>query len=261
MSPDLLAQQDALAAYIRDPANVAPPPGIEERRLKIYRDLFFNNISAMLGGNFPVLRRIYGDTGWALLMRAFYRDHHSHTPLFTELPRELLRYLETRDAPGDAAWLRELAHYEWIELALQISEATRDDIAHDGAGDLLCERPALSPLAWPLAYAWPVNRIGPDYLPDTAPAEPTLLLLRREPDGTVSFHDLSPLTFRLLQRLDLEPQLSGREQLSALAIEANAGDVDAFVRDGAQMLAQLRREGTVLGTHVQERPMGALVDR
>lgn len=244
----LVAQQDALAAWIRDPDNVAPPPDIEARRLKIYRDLFFNNIAGMLAGNFPVLRRIYGDDGWRTLVRAFYRDHGSRTPLFTELPREFLRYLETRDDPGDKPWLRELAHYEWVELALQISEATREDIAHNADGDLLAGRPLPSPLAWPLAYAWPVNRIGPDYQPEVAPNEPTLLLLRREADGKVSFHGLSPLTWRLLQRLDLEPQLSGREQLAALAAEAGADDIDAFVRDGAAMLAQLHREGTLLGT-------------
>jgi uncharacterized protein len=255
MSPDvastgsaLPAQLDALAAYIRDPANNVPPPGIDESRLKVYRELFFNNIAAMLAGNFPVLRRIFGDAGWPALVRAFYRDHGSRTPLFTELPREFLRYLETRGEDAAMPWLRELAHYEWVELALQISEATRDDIAHDPDGDLLSGRPLPSPLAWPLAYAWPVNRIGPDFQPTTLPDIPTLLLLRREPDGKVSFHGLSPLTYRLLQRLELEPESSGHEQLAALAAEAGATDVDAFLRDGAAMLAQLRREGTLLGT-------------
>src|SRR3546814_1583276 len=89
-------------------------------------------------------------------------------------------------------WLRELAHYEWAELALQISEATREDIVHDARGDLLAGCPLPSPLAWPLAYAWPVHRIGPDHQPLQQPAEPTLLLLRRESDGKVSFHVLSP---------------------------------------------------------------------
>ncbi len=92
----LQQQQDALAAYIRDPDSVAPPPGIEPRRLKIYRELFFNNVSGLLAGNFPVLRSIYGDAGWQTLIRDFYRDHECRTPLFPELPREFLRYLEAR---------------------------------------------------------------------------------------------------------------------------------------------------------------------
>lgn len=248
----LRAQQDALAAHIRDPDRVAPPAGVEERRLKIYRELFFNNVESLLAGNFPVLRRIYGDDGWRALVRAFYRDHDCHTPLFTELAREFLRYLDERvesDAGhDDPPWLRELAHYEWVELALQISEVRPEDIAFDPDGDLLAGRPAVSPLAWPLAYAWPVHRIGPDFQPDTAPDTPTLLMLRREPDGTVSFHALTPLAFRLLQRLEDAPDLSGREHLVALAAEASAPDIGAFVADGAALLASMRTEGTLLGT-------------
>ncbi len=243
------AQQNALGAYVRDPERVAPPAGIEERRLKIYRELFFNNVEGMLAGNFPVIRRIYGDD-WFALLRDFYREHGCQTPLFTELPREFMRYLDAREEQGrgDPLWLRELAHYEWVELALQISDATIQDIPHDPDGDLLQGRPLLSPLAWPLAYAWPVHRISPDFRPDTPPETPTLLMLRREPDGTVSFHALTPLTFRLLQRLDAEPGLCGREQLLALATEAGADEPQLFLGDGAAQLGAYRQEGTILGT-------------
>jgi uncharacterized protein len=253
MDDTLAAQQDAFAAHIRDPDR-APPPGIEQRRLKIYRELFFSNVEGLLAGNFPVLRKLYGDDGWARLIRAFYRDHGCQTPLFTELAREFLRYLDTRadtDAGrDDPPWLRELAHYEWVELALQISEARNDDIAHDPHGDLLDGRPLVSPLAWPLAYVWPVHRIGPDYRPDAPPEAPTLLMLRREPDGTVSFHALTPLAFRLLQRLDEAPELDGRTQLQALAAEAGANDVQAFVDEGIAMLARMRADGTIVGTRL-----------
>lgn len=254
-SGELRVQQDALAAYIRDPEHVAPPDGIEERRLKVYRELFFNNVEGLLAGNFPVIRRIYGPERWRALVRAFYRDHGSRTPLFTEIAREFLRWLES-GAAGDAEpWLCELAHYEWIELALQISEASDADVAlapeaadiGHGQG-LLDGSPALSPLAWPLAYAWPVHRIGPDYRPHAPPAQPTLLLVHREAGGKVGFHVLNPLTYRLLQRLDEAPELSGRAQLEALAAEAQREDVETFVADGAAMLLQWRDKGIVLGT-------------
>jgi uncharacterized protein len=254
MDDTLAAQQDALAAHIRDPERVPPPPGIEERRLKIYRELFFNNVEGMLAGNFPVLRKLYGDDGWSHLIRAFYRDHDCQTPLFTELAREFLRYLDARadtDAGrDDPPWLRELAHYEWVELALQISEARNDETPHDPRGDLLEGRPLVSPLAWPLAYVWPVHRIGPDYRPDAPPETPTLLMLRRESDGTVSFHALTPLSFRLLQRLDETPDLSGQQQLLALAAEAGAVDPAGFLHEGGAMLARMRAEGTILGTRL-----------
>jgi uncharacterized protein len=248
---DFVERHNALGAYVRDPERVAPPPGIEERRLKIYRELFFNNVESLLAGNFPVIRKLYGED-WPVLIRDFYREHGCQTPLFTELPREFMRYLDTRESQGrgDPPWLRELAHYEWVELALQISDATTGDISHDPEGDLLEGRPLLSPLAWPLAYSWPVHRVGPDYQPDEASDAPTFLMLRREADGKVSFHALTPLTFRLLQRLDSEPGLSGREQLIALAAEAGTGDLDGFLADGIAQLAAYRSEGTILGTRL-----------
>ncbi len=245
----LRAQQDALAAYIRDPDQVAPPPGIEQRRLKIYRDLFFNNVSGMLSGNFPVIHRTYGEARWQALMRGFYRDHDSRTPLFTELAREFLRYLDSPAAVAHPPWLRELAHYEWIELALQISEAADADIAHDPDGDLLEGRPALSPLAWLLTYAWPVHQIAPEFLPEVPPQVPTLLLVHREAGGSIRFHELNPLTYRLLQRLDEAPELDCRAQLCALAGEAGRNDLDAFIEEGLAMLANWREAGVVIGTH------------
>ena len=258
-SGELRAQQDALAAYIRDPEHVAPPDGIEAQRLKVYRELFFNNVEGLLAGNFPVIRRIHGPEGWRALVRAFYRDHGSRTPLFTEIAREFLRWLESGAAADAQPWLCELAHYEWIELALQISEASDSDVALtpeaaeiDPSQALLDGSPALSPLAWPLAYAWPVHRIGPEYQPDTPPLLPTLLLVHREPGGKVRFHVLNPLTYRLLQRLDEAPGLSGRAQLEALAAEAQRTDVDAFVADGVAMLLQWRGKGIILGTHAPQ---------
>lgn len=249
-SRDPLATQRALAEHIRDPDNHPAPEGIEPRRLQIYRDLFFNNVQSLLAGNFPVIRRIFDDVTWTTLLRDFYREHPARTPLFPELPREFLHYLDTRaeqDRP-DPAWLRELGHYEWVELALQLHEATPSDLAHDPAGDLLSGRPMLSPLAWPLAYQWPVHQLGPDYLPDTPPAQPTLLLVLRRADGKVDFQALSPLTYRLLERLEAFPALTGRAQLEALAEEASAPDVADFVREGAMMLSELRDDGVLIGT-------------
>jgi len=242
----LREQQLELTGHLRDPHRVAAPAGIEERRLAIYRDLLFNNVASLLGGNFPVIRRTLGETRWLALVRDFYRDHRSQTPLFPEIAREFLRYLESLPRL-DPPFLGELAHYEWVELALQISEARIEDVPHDPAGDLLEGAPVLSPLAWPLAYEWPVHRIGPDFQPSAPPPAPTLLLLRREPDGNVRFSELSPLAWRLMQRLGEEPQLSGHEQLRALAQEAGVPAETDFLAQGRQLLEQMRATGVVLG--------------
>lgn len=248
----LRAQQFQLAAHIRDPAHAPPPPGIEDRRLAIYRDLFYNSLQGLLAGNFPVIRKLLGDDGWHALVRDFYREHRAATPLFPELPREFIQYLQARAEAGrgDPPWLLELAHYEWVELALDLSESSPSDLPHDAQGDLLDGAPVLSPLAWPLAYTWPVHRLSPEFRPNEAPAAATFLLVQRDAAYKVRFNELSPLSFRLLQRLSDEPALSGREQLHALAAEALAPDPDAFITLGHDMLRQFLASGVVLGTRI-----------
>ncbi|TNJ35164.1 DNA-binding domain-containing protein [Arenimonas terrae] len=247
----LRAQQFRLAAHLRDPDGAAPPPGLEDRRLKIYRDLFYNSLQGLLAGNFPVIRKLLGADAWHVLVRDFYREYRCSTPLFPELPREFIQYLQERgDERGDPPWLLELAHYEWVELALDLSEAGLADASFDADGDLLAGVPVLSPLAWPLAYAWPVHRLSPDYQPTAPPGDATFLLVQRDATHKVRFNQLSALTFRLLQRISEFPDLSGGEQLRALAVEAQAADTDAFVAAGREMFKQLHADGVVLGTRI-----------
>ena len=44
MGEPLRDQQLTLSRYLRDPEHNPPPPGIEARRLKVYRELFYNGI-------------------------------------------------------------------------------------------------------------------------------------------------------------------------------------------------------------------------
>lgn len=182
----LRAQQFALSRHLRDPDAAPAPDGIEARRLAIYRDLFYNNLQGLLAGNFPVIRKTLDDDAWHALVRAFYAGHRCRTPLFTEIGREFVRWLEA-EVDEDASlppWLPELAHYEWVELALQISDAAAPDDVASGLGPdpgaaLLSGIPVPSPWAWALAYRWPVHRIGPGHRPAQAPEQPTLILARR----------------------------------------------------------------------------------
>lgn len=245
----LRAQQFQFAAHLRDP-QAPPPPGIEERRLAVYRELFYNSLQSLLWANFPVIRTILAKPQWHDLVRAFYREYRCSTPLFPELAREFIQYLQQRQEHdrGDPPWLLELAHYEWAELALDLSQADPSDTPHDPRGDLLSGVPVPSPLAWPLAYAWPVHRLSPAFLPQAAPEQATFLLVQRDAAGKVHFSELSALTFRLLQRLSEHPDLTGREQLLALAAEAQSSDADLFLAQGRGMFEQLLASAVLLGT-------------
>lgn len=249
--PRLRAQQLALTRHLRDPLAREAPEGWEDRRLAIYRELVFNNLEGLLAANFPVLRAVLGDAEWPALVRAFQRDHACETPLFPEIGRELIAWLDSLETLP-RPFIRELAHYEWVELALQVSDI--GDVAFDpiDAGTdvvsaLLDGVPLVSPLAWPLAYAWPVHRIDVSHQPSAPPAGPTLLLVRRDAQGAVRFSELAPLAYRLLERIAEAPGLTGRQQLSELAREAQHDDVDAFVMAASPLLRQLHDTRVFVG--------------
>jgi hypothetical protein len=236
----------SLARYVRDPQHNAPPPGIEARRLAVYRQLFFGNVESLLSGGFPVIRASLGPEKWRTLIDTFYAQYRCQTPLFTEISGEFVDFLA--EGGGDALdlppWVVELAHYEWVEAALLLSD--RREPAHDPKGDLLEGEPVLSNLAWPLAYQWPVTEIGPDYLPQQAPEQPTLVLARRGADQTVHFSRLAPLAHALLASLQ-ERRCSGRSHLEALA-EAIGAEAETILPQGLALLENLRAQGVVLGT-------------
>ncbi|QEY75755.1 HvfC family RiPP maturation protein [Pseudomonas denitrificans (nom. rej.)] len=242
MAETLREQQLRMTRYIRDPQANEPPPGIEARRLAVYRQLFFGNLQALLAGNFPVLHASLPSEQWQALTEDFYASFHCQTPLFTEVAGEFVEYLEgCSEQPG---WVAELAHYEFIETALLLSDNAEP--AHDPDGDLLEGVPLLSALAAPLAYAWPVSHIGPQHIPLDAPAEPTLLLVRRDTDLKVYFSRLAPLAHALLVSLQ-QWQLTGRQHLKALA-EIAGVEPAAIEGQGVALLGSLKEQGVVLGT-------------
>ena len=232
--------QRQFAAHLRDPQAHAAPTGIEDRRLQIYRELFYNNIEDCLAGAFPVLRAITPDEAWHARVRDFYARHRSESPQFHQIAAEFLRYLEEErgEHPDDPPFLRELAHYEWVELALDVAEESLvepQDIAADG----LDAAPRLSPLAWSLAYEWPVHLISGDFQPQQPPEQPTYVLVWRNRADQVRFMETNAVTARLLQLIEEHPGVAGRELLLQLAAEMGHPQPQAVVEQGAEILRDL----------------------
>lgn len=248
--PDFQALQRDFAAHLRDPQAHPAPPHLEDRRVGVYRELFFNNLESLLAGNFPVIRRLLPDADWRALVRAFMAGWHSHTPLFTEIGREFHRFLEQRAEHGsdDPPFLAELAHYEWVELAVSIDESRIEDVPHDPAGDVVAGVPVLSPLAWPLAYRYPVHRIRDDFQPTAPPDEPTFLIVARNRRDEVAFMGANALTLHLLEAVKANPGRTGLDCLHALAAAMEPAARAALVSAGADMLRALHARDVVLGT-------------
>jgi uncharacterized protein len=249
--PETLQQlQAAFAGHIRNPEKTPPPAGIEDRRMQVYRELFFNNISNLLAGNFPVLRRLYDAPGWARLVRDFYVEHRAQTPLFPEVAAEFIRYVQEQrpDRAGDPPFLQELLHYEWVELALSLDLADLDTIAVNREGNLLEGVPVLSPLAWPLAYKYPVHRISETFRPATPPVEMTHLLVYRNRADDVRFMLMNQVSQLLLALMREQPELTGRQLLMLTAGRIGHPRPEAVIESGGSLLHDLHHRDVVLGT-------------
>lgn len=218
--------QQQLAGFIRSDGASPAPDDIALERQAIYRELFATNIRNLLATTFPVTARVLTSPRWRSLTRDFYRDHVCTTPYFSRVSEAFLEYLRARAndavAHQDPPWLYELAHYEWLELAVDVAaddDGERWNGDHDA--DALdawlsdgCVRPATCARAG--VYHYPVHMIAPDNA-TPAPALTTLLVFRDDSDK-VRFLHTSPFTLALFERLQSNALREPEQQRVAMAV-------------------------------------------
>lgn len=245
----LAALQKRFADHIRDPASNPAPEGVEDRRLAIYRRLFFNNLSSLFAKNFPLVRRVVPDDHWNELIGAFLAEHRATTPLFPEIGREFVRFLaEHAEQHAEWPWLAELAHWQFLNTSVRNDEREPADLAADPAGapsgDLVEGRPLLNPTLQLAAYRWPVHTIRAD----RAAPEPseTVLAVWRNPDDRPARLQINAVTGRLIELLKADPACTGRLALERIADELNHADPAALIDHGRSLLDNLQTRGLIL---------------
>lgn len=238
------------STHIRNPDVNPAPSGIEDRRMEIYRDLFYQNIEGFISSAFPVLRSISTDDYWQSLVRDFMVHYRAKSPFFLQVAQEFLIYLEhfrgSQNCPEDFPFMLELAHYEWVELALDVAESDAWI-----AKDWPCEkvefcRITISPLAWCLSYKYPVHLIGPNYIPQQPTEQPTQLLVYRNSDDAVGFMEINAVSAHLLQTIQGNPEMSLLDCLELLAERLSVTYNENFVDHAIALLRQLHRLDIIL---------------
>jgi hypothetical protein len=250
--PAFKKHQYEFTAHIRNPEVNARPDGIEDRRMAIYRELLYNNIEGFIAGGFPVIKKIYSEENWHKMIRDFFARHQSHTPYFLKISEEFINYLQTEREPQeeDPAGLIELAHYEWVELALHVSDESINMDNINANGDLLSQRPVFSPLAWPLVYQFPVHTMGPENLPEKAPEQPSYLVVYRNRNDQLHFLEINPVTARLIALLQENESFTGNDAIQQIVIEMNHPNPDIVSQGGKSALEELQQQGIILGTKI-----------
>lgn len=251
--PSFQQKQFEFTAHIRDPGAAPRPDNIEDRRMAIYRDLFFNNVNSFLENGFPVLHSLYREEAWLKLARSFFATHRSHSPYFVDISQEFIHFLQNEytPTPEDPDFLLELAHYEWIELVLMTS---RDEISFEGIdrnGDLLTNVPIASPLAECLSYQWPVHTISTDNRPEQLPEQPSHIIVYRNDEEDVKFIEANAVTARLMQLIqanqEQEQPMAGLELIQQIAEELQHPNPEIVIQGGHQTLTRWHHLKVILG--------------
>ena len=231
--PSFMATQAAFTAYIRDPENTPLPPDCDPRRMRIYRELFYNNMEGMVARTFPVLKALVGDAAWHEQFQQFFAGHLCQSPYFREIPEEFFTWLQQQTLPEAMPWLLELAHYEWVELVLEVS-----DEEPEFADTFTLAAPLqLSPLALPLAYTWPVHHLSKDYQPTQPPQGMTFLLVWRDEVSRVRFMELAPDVARLLQLIALsDGAITGLEAIMQVVGEFGRATAEGTLKEALSAL-------------------------
>ncbi|WP_345418484.1 DNA-binding domain-containing protein [Halioxenophilus aromaticivorans] len=238
--------QRELLAHLRNPEQNPAPTGLEDRRLKVYRDLIYNNIEGFIRGGFPILFGVLNNHQWQQLVRGFIDQHASSSPYFLDISKEFVSYLQRHHADSSQypGFLLELAHYEWVELALDVSD---EEWPQCPQGDLLAARPLVSPLVWCLSYQYPVHHIGPAFQPVEPPDQATFLVVYRNAEDCVKFMESNAVTHRLIQLLQDDSIRCGEQVLRQIAQELSAPDPQTIVTMGAELLNKLLNFGIICG--------------
>lgn len=189
----LSQMQDEWAAYLRAPQSAQQPAGTSARRMGAYAQLLRSNIGGFIHQCFPICRQSLPEARWeALIDRFFAESVWHHSPFFHEIPKAFVDFLEgSTPHPDLPPWFGALAHYEWVELAVDTAPDVPPQFGPQGL--------ALNPSCQLEAYEWPVHTITPDATEVSEQA--TFVAVFRNRQYQVRFSVLTPAAAQLLHLL------------------------------------------------------------
>ena len=243
MLNDFRQFQFTLARHLRDPLGVPAPEGVTLADATACAQEIAQHLCDVLDIAFPVTHALLGEDLWQHAVRLFLKDAPSHAPWASAVQRAFMAHIcESPDMQNLPAWLQDLAHFEWLQNAVSTTPVTWP--AFDAHGDVMHHAVVLNPTHVEAAYEWPVHGIDTDHKPDDMQRTHVTMLR----DTHDALHVLESSVFRG-QLIDLLRQgQSGEQALLGLALWLSHPEPEAFVREGVPVMAQLQREGVVLGT-------------
>jgi hypothetical protein len=245
MLNDFRQFQFALARHLRDPLSVPVPAGVNAADAAALTQEMVKHLRDLLDAAFPVTHALLGDEIWEYAVRLFIKDAPHHTPWASTVQRAFVDHVcHSPDMQNMPAWLQDLAHFEWLQSAVATAPVKWPSVNADG--DVMQNPVVLNPTHVEAAYEWPAHNISTDNKPDDM--QTTHVSILRDANDDVQVMESSVFRGQLLDLL--RDGQTGEEAFKVLASWLSHPEPEAFVCEGAQVMAQLRREGVVLGTRV-----------
>lgn len=238
---DFQLYQAQFSAHIRNPTQNKKPPNLKANRMAVYKKAVFNNIVESVSVCFPVCQTVIGKRAWQQLMREFVATYASSSPLFREIPQQFLLFLAPLESVP--AYFKQLAHYEWVELAITMQQTEPAVMSEET--DLLHEKPILAKAHMLLEYDYPVHQLSVKFKPKQP--QKTTLIVFRNATFDVKFIELNPITYRLLQIIN-QQELTGEQALTQLAKEIQHPDVKIIIQFGLDILTDLFNQQAIIGS-------------
>jgi hypothetical protein len=118
------AVQRQFLAHLRNPGQQPLPTGFAQQGVALYTDLLVNKFNDSLTTCFPVTHALLGEKAWQQMLKGFIARHRCLSPYYRQIPDEFIQYLQTEWVNHTGLpYLLELAHFEWVELILAITDA------------------------------------------------------------------------------------------------------------------------------------------
>ncbi len=236
--------QQSFIDHIKQPSS-SLPEGTDARRMKVYRELFFNNMEGFISSAFPVLKTLYTKDNWLALVQTFFVEHDCETPIFIEIAQEFLVFLQTeyKFNESDPAFMLELAHYEYMELVVAVA---KDNPQHKQIDTpIINQALCLSDTAKVLQYLFDVQRISDEYRPESPSDSPQFFCLYRDDEDEVIFLQLTPLSAQLLGFLSQYEAVNFDDLKEWLVSVYSNMDQNVLVQGALQLLEDLATKGVV----------------
>jgi hypothetical protein len=181
---------------------------------------------------------MYSETRWRIFCRSFFRDWQSHTPFFSKIPEQFVKYMQSNVLTlGLPAYLPDLLHYEWLELEVDTAEGARN-------ANAVSRKLALNSSVRYARFQWPVHKISQFYRP-RKPA-PTVLLVYRNSLDKVNFVEINEITAQLLDILQ-STNLTANDAIKHLAKRLGYASAEPLLIHGHALLADLLKQEILQG--------------